>query len=395
MSIPKYALVNKNISHRAIYVNTDFELVVHEMISIIDSHMTFLQDNNIQLRQNINFDNLFIVEFLEINNKSYDVIHGNYVFNMIKFTICSANAESVLLSKIITSHISTIKLKYDQIVNKTPLITSKPNFIVEKINKHIPNVTIVNKIKSNNEISNIDNIDDIESNTMEELELQIKLLSELQKNESDNLEKIKNQLKEEADYICNKQTELSLQKRDINRIKEVDEAKQKKFYADRTTYYKLKTAIQTNKLTEDKISDLFINQYPIFKFMDGKQILDDDTKNYDVYSQLVDSLLPKSTTKTNKQYVPHNVNYLNDKEKEKYDSVQINDNLIEDFINGHKQLIDKSNTAPLDDNNDSDDDDDDDDILSEEIEEIEEIEDIPITQFNYSSKIENIFKNSI
>ena len=73
-------------------------------------------------------------------------------------------------------------------------------------------------------------------------------------------------------------------------------------------------------MTENKISILFKDKYPIFKFMDGKNLLNTDDE-YLHYVNMHDELYPKKMHNI-ETYVPHNIHYLDEVEKNKYENIK-------------------------------------------------------------------------
>jgi hypothetical protein len=118
-------------------------------------------------------------------------------------------------------------------------------------------------------------------------------------------------------------------------------------------------------MNEEKISPIIKNEYPIFKFMNEKGILDRELDYYDIYGEnnssddnsneynnknydahnahdeyelflrLYNELYPeKNKNNKNSSWVPHNYHYLSEKEKKKYKNIDKKyKNELEEFIN--------------------------------------------------------------
>jgi len=105
----------------------------------------------------------------------------------------------------------------------------------------------------------------------------------------------------------------------MERIKQdAEEEKKRIFQSDKRAYFMMKEDIKQGYLKEEKISVLFKQKYPVFKFMEENGDLDSDNE-YDIYCSLFDELYKDEHEQLEeKHYVPHNYHYLPESEKEKY-----------------------------------------------------------------------------
>jgi len=164
-------------------------------------------------------------------------------------------------------------------------------------------------------------------------------LKELEQQRLKELEEINNKDTHNFSKFCNNLGDV---KREFLRNKEREQERRNKFEANKGAYRKMKQHIVEGKITEDRISPLFKNDYPIYKFMDDKGILD-TPDDYILYLNMYDELYPKkeSTDKSNKskeEYIPHNVHYLSDEEQQKYLAMKSsNKNMIEEFMHNQTE----------------------------------------------------------
>ena len=68
---------------------------------------------------------------------------------------------------------------------------------------------------------------------------------------------------------------------------------------------------------EDNIPKLFVDKYSIFKFMDEENKLDKES-DFELYTELLNELKQEKQEDIDNIYIPHNVHYLEEKDKEKF-----------------------------------------------------------------------------
>jgi len=156
-----------------------------------------------------------------------------------------------------------------------------------------------------------------------------------------------------------------------DKFQEQEEETRKMFNANKRAFFLMKEDINKGKLTYDKISPLFRDKFPIFEYLDEKNLLtklddgDDDCDmglDYVLYRQLT-SQSETSKSVTTDGYVPHNIHYLNEEEQKKYSVImKKNKDVIEEFISKYNKVkplnqILKELDDVGDDNNDDNNDD--------------------------------------
>ena len=214
------------------------------------------------------------------------------------------------------------------------------------------NSIVTEKIETNNLIckdnrkskDSSDNYD-LESEEIDLVELKNKIdvLKKLKENEEIDLKKLKKEKEDDIQNFSKYCNEMGNKKREFIKNKEKEEEKRNRFEANKSAYRKMKQHIAEGILTEDKISCLFANEYPIYKFMDQKDLLD-KPDDYITFLYINDELNSKnniicSNKKVESDYVPHNIHYLNEEEQEKYSHIKKNNkDLIDEFIDNNKKV---------------------------------------------------------
>jgi hypothetical protein len=177
---------------------------------------------------------------------------------------------------------------------------------------------------------------DIDSDSLKEAIRELEELKNQEINRLKELEEMNSKDTENFSKFCNNIGDI---KREHRREKEREEERRNKFEANKSAYRKITNHINEGKITEDHISPLFRNDYPIYKFMDEKDMLD-KPDDYLLYLGMYDELYPKSKEEEEKEknqnkneYIPHNIHYLSDEEQKKYlDMKDLSKNLIEEFM---------------------------------------------------------------
>ena len=207
---------------------------------------------------------------------------------------------------------------------------------------------IVNDNDSNLEL--IDDVEDLDKEDidLEELEKEMNKLMELKKKEEDKLTEMKDIYDKDYKNYSKFHDDLNDQKRFMRMDRERAAEKRRVYEADKRAYFMMVNDIKEGKITEDKISPLFKNKYPIYKFMDDKGLLDEDDE-YETFLRLFNELYPPEddSESSNEDWIPHNYHYLTPEEKEKYkNSKSRHKDEIEEFIENN---VEKKTIRPLED----------------------------------------------
>ncbi len=397
-----YFFKNDNSLLTQINYKDDYNEIFYIILSQINDYLSVMTNNNIS-NAALNFDNLICVEVINSNIVS-DIIkfnidtlqfngstgnvynisnHNNYIFNCVK-TKLQHNSNTTYQNKekpiVINNHsqvsnqIDIQKPKYTSKLqhidakvidlNIKPVITESEQKIkdnLKQIDSIIKNNVINNndfkiepyteieKVKVNdNKLQQMGSVitecdDEIKiDNNPEQLLKMIQTLTELKNKENNKLETLRLTAEKEEEKLNELSNEFGDKRRDHFKNKEKEKENKNMFIANKKAYYLIKQDIEDCKITEAKISVLFKDYYPIYKFMDLKQLLDTDDE-YIEYVKIYNELYPKQTFNVD-SYVPHNIHYLNDIEQSKYDNIKCNKDMIETFIENNTSS--KNNEIP-------------------------------------------------
>lgn len=242
-------------------------------------------------------------------------------------------------------------------INTKPLIeitneTSKINDNIkikdeDDIKSNISNISEL--ISESDEFSsdNDDNVNDGKEldSKLKEIGNQIADLQKIKAHGEDQLNNLRKVQDEQVNDLIDYSADVNYLKKKLFIGREQEEERRRKFNADKKAYFLIKEDINKGKLKVEKILEnpIFKNKYPVFEYMESKNILtqkegdDDDLNNscsvgedYFIYSQLTKkNIEPKS-----KGYVPHNYNYLSEGEQKEYSAyLESKKDIIDEFLN--------------------------------------------------------------
>ncbi len=281
-----YVMVNKNRTINLIKESDDIENIFHEILVHIDDVLEIMANNKLVIGSTkLNFDNYLCVEKLS----------NNYVSNIVRFDVdglCwrDVNDNIVPYSPSLELSISSIKNKMSRLSNsKKNNMRITSNMRAELLPGNMGNGACDNSTSANKQPpKNVDN-DAYDNLTPEELKKLIDVLEESKKkevNRLDSIRKINSDNKENLSSWC---AEFDDKKRNHSRQIEKLRENKNRFCANRDAYFKIKEDISDNKLSEDNISELFIDEYPIFKFMDESNIINADDA-FQIFTSLREEL---------------------------------------------------------------------------------------------------------
>lgn len=219
-----------------------------------------------------------------INNTN--VICKQCYFSFDNFTFTDSKNEIIdYLEKFNYPYINKkkhIKFLYENLIN----ISIDDNLTSSSIDVFIPNGTIDTENENEGSIiNNASNVLDtdyvnnqINNNIQKQQNINLikKKIEELEKEKKNELLQC-NEIKEKFeknknDYIKKKQKNSDLIKK-IKNDEDKFELIKRKFYADKTLYFRLKNEIKENEIKENDIGILFKKKYCIFKMLDETNIL--------------------------------------------------------------------------------------------------------------------------
>lgn len=385
MEVKNYVLINKNSLISIIKTEQNYNFIFYDILSMINDYLEVLINNNVSYDvTQLNFEHLYCAECIG-NDTNRQFVSNIIKFNIHKLHFCGSNGEVFNVDNSLNLMLNIVKSKLEKLnvdvnvnVNIKPAVQStlpeqQKSVTNNKLQQKDPKIIKYENVKydlptinkSTMEIQQMDSvINDIESfddeliikdktNTQSKIKINtntntnpfehmekkpkkllklIETLKELKKKEEEQLETLKSKTEIEDEKLSKISDKLGDEKRIFLRNKEREKENKNIFKADKKAYYLLKQDICEHKITEDKISILFKDKYPIFKFMDMKNLLNTEDE-YIQYVNLYDELYPKKTYDI-EGYVPHNIHYLDDTEKNKYNNIKTqNKDMISDFLN--------------------------------------------------------------
>ena len=337
--IVEYTLIDERKPYdKSLFNSNNYFAVLHEYLLTLKHNLSLLNNNN---NTNLITTNFYIVQRILFANKKYPFITNKYTLNLNTLNIQSKDGFENLPTFYPFSEIKSEfeqLLKYekpifikhqDKKISQTNIKTElNKNSYIPKINSPVEHRPFNTNIKEKN-VNNPDN-----ENSLSESEL-IKQIEELQKHkekEEENICNIEKEYDDNQKNLSNYCDNLNDEKRTMRINKEKEEEKKRIFDSDKRVYDKLKLDIQKNKIDESKIPELFSMKYPIFKFMDENNLLNNDD-DYETYLCFYDEIYPPPKSTNTQEYVPHNVHYLSNEEQEKYKNIKDkHKDIIEEFL---------------------------------------------------------------
>jgi hypothetical protein len=183
------------------------------------------------------------------------------------------------------------------------------------------------------------NVSDVDESALKEMKEIIKLLEQEKENAMKEVKKEEKKHEKEEDTAVNYNTELNDLKREIYKEKEKEKERINIFNAGKTSYRRISSDLEEGKI--DDVPLMFQDKYHIYKFMDERDILDEEN-DYETYITIFNKMYPPKEDKyadLKKGYVPHNINYLNEEQRKKYsEKAMIGDDEITEFIKNIKHI---------------------------------------------------------
>jgi hypothetical protein len=283
------------------YISDQLPLIIGEKSSQVvkttqvvkQMHQTDVRKsgNTVDVRKGVNVPKLAIPE------KSQSI---NKLISETKNMIAKSNAK-----KIVIPEINLSDQKQDVVIDKYL------NYVCQEVGE---------------EPSNDESLTEID-----DLPYEIEKLEEMRIQEEELLLDAHEEHQKKMDQYSEYVSKINDEKREIRRQKERIENMRNVFKSDKNTYFIFKKEITDNKRKPDDIPALFAPKYPIFQFMDEKELFDnnDSEDEFELYCSFYEELYPKKGEEVDeeKNYIPHNINYLTEEEQSKYntDSKQLSD----------------------------------------------------------------------
>lgn len=267
----KYILIDKNNLVGPIYESSKLEKVMHQLLTIIESHLRTISSLNIQVNsETLNFDNYKITK---VKTKKR---HNPIIVDVYNFSIQNGftSNENAFVSNDLKYTITQVTNLWKSLNtnSKTGNFVSKPVTQQEKsIVESKPSA--INFDKTNTALRQVYVPPEIPQETFE-----TKIVP-IPQEEDKNIE-----IQEKP-----KQFSLTKQRTQKPKKQKQENAKKTKYEADKRAYYMMKEDIASNKLSVDKMSVLFVEKYPIFEYLDEIDVIDNEDA-YLEYEKLYDEL---------------------------------------------------------------------------------------------------------
>jgi len=291
---------------------------------------------------------------------------------------------------------------------------------MEKENLKDSNLEIASSYSSLDSVSDLSSdIEDFEDNNsvssefldselvnIEDPEQLLEMVEELKKAKDlskDSLKELKKKLKKDSLNLSEYNFQVTKIRHDLEREKERLRSEENVFESERRfTYPKIKHHIESGESSKEDIPDMFLDKYPIFEYMEENDLLFNENA-FEIYKSLYRDLHGDSEEeelKEKEEYVPHNINYMNNEEKMK-------------FINSYKnKQFENKKVKPLDDilndldkleqedsNNSYEENEDDKDVVDnrDDVNELkdDDLEDFEETNLSKRKELENKLKNEL
>lgn len=315
-----YMFRNKNTLSPEMKCVNDYNIIFHDILSYIENFLDVLINNCIVIdTTKLNFDNLICMECINTNTNQI-IISDTIRFDIKEMVFCGNNDMVYNRSNILNLPLENVKNKLRQVGNiKSKL--DEPKII--KYEQKVPEKKETFDVIDPNEILKM-----------------IDTLKVQQENETKRLEQLKEEEETKTKKLSKLNNNLGDEKRILHKNKEKEDENKNVFNADKKAYFLIKQDIVSKKLKEDKISVLFKDKYYIFKMMDHKNLLGTDDE-YVHYVRIYNELFPKNTYAKD-AYIPHNIHYLNEGEKEKYKNIKSNcKDMLDEFMNKNVKPLDQ------------------------------------------------------
>ncbi|AYV81215.1 MAG: hypothetical protein Harvfovirus21_12 [Harvfovirus sp.] len=365
-----------------IFTTTCFDIALHEMISILNSRVSFLKGNIDQI------SDIYIEEFIPCEGKRFRYCTNKYTYDLKTHSIETLHTKQTNLSAPCQQILNVFKQSF----NGTPLIKNpvqtppqqfytgvaninpltNPQDLITKNNSLSKTLTAMTTMlspqsplpqrkiepKDDDSYVNLSTSEDedlqpdntnIEDSELKSLEGQILSLKKIKQTNKTKMKQIRQLQDKQTENLIDYSADVNYAKKKLFQQNEREEEKRKKFNANKRAYLLMKEDIGKGIRKRDKISPMFTD-YPIFEYLDQKNLLtafnsapDDDSQNAECAVStdyfLFNELTKKDTLSPETPYVPHNYNYISKEEQLKYTPFLNNKKgMIEDFLTKRKRI---------------------------------------------------------
>ncbi len=170
----------------------------------------------------------------------------------------------------------------------------------EDLNLFIPLTLSEKRSKVEKREVNIGNVNKIEVRDINEIEAKIKMLELEAKLQEEEMNEKKRIIEEKNNEVRNKKKNFDRERKNYEKDKDEWDKLRNKLEADKRVYFIIKEQLDNGELTEESIPILFQEKFPIFKYLDTKNLInDDDTISTTEINNYLDILPNFEEKKTN------------------------------------------------------------------------------------------------
>lgn len=340
-AVKKYSFVNNHSLLIGVEEINDYNEVLYDILYEINLILNVFIDNTISVSK-LNIDHLRCVEYC-IGQNGYMIVLNVIKFNVDRMVFVGQDGNVYDMHNRLNFMLDCVKGKLEKVLKGKREDVVKNVKRVEQSEPKIIKVSPEPKPKYEQLDSIVKSVDksfdksfDDEDTKGDELLKMMNELKDKRNKEIERLELLKANIDDKDKQLSKDANKLGDEKRVYQKNKEKEDENKNIFKADKKSYYMLKQDIEDGKVSENNMSILFKNKYPIFKFMECKGLLDNDDE-YVQYVSIYNELYPKKDYDI-EAYVPHNIHYLNEDEKIKYDNIKDKGDMLSDFIGGKNKI---------------------------------------------------------
>ena len=315
-----YQLIQNDI---VIFEHEIFEVTYHEMLN-------YIQDN----LKNQNKVNYYIKEKINIPNKKYDIISNIIRYDSISLNYCikaDYNNISVnyLRDQIEQLLVNLSKENYQNPEIPEVIISKKPirnnNIVIRDDNNNVvESKDIINEITKENKINEV-----TKEEKLKQLKDMIQKMEQVKNNKLNILEEKRRKNEEEKEKIMEENSKIQQKKQYDRLVKDKIKELKNIYRSDIAVYHKIKDNIESTE--ETQIPVLLKAKYPIIKFLELNNLLDDEN-SYILFKKIYYTLYDHDTD--SRKYYGDPVYELNEEEENIYvEFFSDIDDKIKEFIN--------------------------------------------------------------
>ena len=339
------------------FSTTNYHLALHEYLSLIHHMLCILVSNKITISINsIHTDNYsFIIKAKNHKgNKIYPYVTDRYTIDLSNMVLKSSSGNKVVipdvapfdeLKRIIMHNLKSLAInepRFIKLIDEAELKKTVDDVInMQKINSDTEQINNINKpivSISNNIIAHSATKKSTGITTTLPSTQELANLIRLKEAKTEELDDVKQQ----HDSKLEKYSEITKEKKLTALEKERQEDAYKKFVANKQAYKKMIGAYNNSnkEFNIDAIPDFLIREFDILQTMDEMHILDTDDE-YILFKELYNDAYSdlKNTSNSNdikSAFIPHNINYLPEKEQKQYPSI---DSIMEKVDNDNEIIF--------------------------------------------------------